>query len=82
MRDKKRCVEGAMSGDTSKGVFITTSSSSFDEGAIKKAREAHHTIVLIDGDKLVDLMYGYNVGIQVKDVYKVKELDNDFFEGE
>ena len=62
------------------GVFITTSS--FDNGAVKKAREAHHTIVLIDGDKLVDLMYQYNVGIQVKDVYKVKELDNDSFEGE
>ena len=69
---------GAMSGDTTKGVFITTSS--FDEGAVRKAREAHHTIVLIDGDKLVDLMYQYNVGIQVKDVYEVKELDNDFFE--
>lgn len=71
---------GAMSGDTTKGVFITTSS--FDEGAVRKAREAHHTIVLIDGDKLVDLMYQYNVGIQIKDVYEIKELDNDFFEGE
>ena len=50
--------------------------------AVRKAREAHHTIVLIDGDKLVDLMHEYNVGIQVKDVYEVKELDNDFFEGE
>lgn len=71
---------GAMSGDTTKGVFITTSS--FDEGAVRKAREAHHTIVLIDGDKLVDLMYQYNVGIQTKDVYEIKELDNDFFENE
>jgi restriction system protein len=71
---------GAMSGDTSKGVFITTSS--FDASAIKKAREAHHSIILIDGAKLVDLMHQYNVGIQVKTVYEVKELDNDFFEGE
>ncbi len=71
---------GAMSGDTTKGVFITTSA--FDEGATKKAREARHTIVLIGGDKLVDLMYEYNVGIKVKMEYKVKELDNDFFEGE
>lgn len=70
---------GAMSGDTTKGVFITTSS--FDEGAVRKAREAHHTIVLIDGDKLVDLMYQYNVGIQTKNTYEIKELDNDFFEG-
>ncbi len=71
---------GAMSGDTSKGVFITTST--FDDSAIKKAREAHHSIILIDGAKLVDLMHQYNVGVQVKTVYEVKELDNDFFEGE
>jgi len=69
---------GAMSGDTRKGVFITTST--FDESAIKKAREAHHSIILIDGAKLVDLMHSYNVGVQVKTVYEVKELDNDFFE--
>lgn len=71
---------GAMSGDTSKGVFITTST--FDDFAIKKAREAHHSIILIDGAKLVDLMHQYNVGVQVKTVYEVKEMDNDFFEGE
>jgi restriction system protein len=71
---------GAMSGDTSKGVFITTST--FDDYAIKKAREAHHTIVLIDGAKLVELMHQYNVGVQVKTIYEIKELDNDFFEGE
>lgn len=69
---------GAMSGDTSKGVFITTST--FDDSAIKKASEAHHSIILIDGAKLVDLMHSYNVGVQVKTVYEVKELDNDFFE--
>ncbi len=71
---------GAMSGDTSKGVFITTST--FDDSAIKKAREAHHSIILIDGAKLVDLMLQYNVGVQVKTFYEVKEVDNDFFEEE
>lgn len=71
---------GAMSGDTSKGVFITTSS--FDDSAVRKAREAHHTIVLIDGAKLVDLMLQYNVGVQIKTIYEVKEIDNDFFEDE
>nr|WP_282054711.1 restriction endonuclease [Maribacter luteus] len=71
---------GAMSGDTSKGVFITTSS--FDDAVIRKSREAHHSIILNDGAKLVDLMHDYNVGVQVKTTYEVKELDNDFFEGE
>jgi restriction system protein len=69
---------GAMSGDTQKGVFVTTSS--FDSGAIKKASDAHHTIILIDGIKLVDLMHQYNVGLQIKATYEVKELDLDFFE--
>lgn len=69
---------GAMSGDTSKGVFITTSS--FDDSAVKKAREAHHTIILIDGIKLVDLMHQYGVGVQVRNTYEVKEVDEDFFE--
>ncbi len=68
---------GAMSGDTQKGVFVTTSS--FDSGAIKKASDAHHTIILIDGIKLVDLMHQYNVGLQIKATYEVKELDMDFF---
>lgn len=71
---------GAMSGDTSKGVFITTST--FDDSAIRKAQQAHHSIILVDGAKLVDLMYQYNVGIQIKTAYEVKEVDNDFFEGE
>ncbi|WP_298997410.1 restriction endonuclease [uncultured Tenacibaculum sp.] len=71
---------GAMSGDTQKGVFVTTST--FDGKAVKKASDAHHTIVLIDGNKLSDLMHEYNVGIQIKSVYEVKELDIDFFENE
>lgn len=71
---------GAMSGDTKKGVFVTTSD--FDEKAIKKANDAHHSIILINGTKLVDLMHQFNVGIQIKTIYEVKELDNDFFEGE
>lgn len=70
---------GAMSGDTSKGVFVTTSS--FDSSAIKKAHDAHHSIMLIDGNKIVDLMHEYSVGVQVRDTYEVKEVDEDFFEG-
>jgi len=38
---------GAMSGDTNKGVFVTAST--FDDTAIEKAHDAHHSIILIDG---------------------------------
>jgi restriction system protein len=69
---------GAMSGDTRKGVFVTTST--FDEKAIKKAKEAHHSIILVDGKMMVNLMYLYKVGIQIKEVFEIKEIDEDFFE--
>jgi restriction system protein len=69
---------GAMSGDTNKGVFVTTSD--FDEKAIEKARSAHHKIICIDGQKLVTLMHEFNVGIQVKTTYEIKQIDEDFFD--
>lgn len=69
---------GAMSGDTLKGVFVTTST--FDDKAITKAKEAHHKIVLIDGQQLVELMYQFSVGVQVKNHYVIKGLDEDFFD--
>ncbi|MDO9267799.1 MAG: restriction endonuclease [Methylobacter sp.] len=71
---------GAMSGDTHKGIFVTTST--FDEKAKVKAREAHHKIILVDGSKLVDLMHKFNVGVQTKSYYEVKVIDNDFFDSE
>ncbi len=69
---------GAMSGDTNKGVFVTTSD--FDVKALEKARSAHHKIICIDGLKLVSLMHEFNVGIQVKTTYEIKQIDEDFFD--
>jgi restriction system protein len=69
---------GAMSGDTNKGVFVTTSD--FDKKALEKARSAHHKIICIDGIKLVELMHQFNVGIQVKTTYEIKQVDEDFFD--
>ena len=69
---------GAMSGDTTKGVFATTSE--FDKSAIKKAHGSHHTIVMIDGKKLVELLYQYGVGVKVQDTYEVKVVDDNFFD--
>jgi restriction system protein len=68
---------GAMSGDTNKGVFVTTSE--FDDKALEKARSAHHKIICIDGRKLVTLMHEFNVGMQIKTTYEIKQIDEDFF---
>jgi restriction system protein len=70
---------GAMSGDVSKGIFVTTSF--FDDSAVRKARDArNHKIILIDGSQLVSLMIKHNIGVQIKNTYEVKEVDEDFFE--
>ena len=71
---------GAMGRETHKGIFVTTSS--FDVKAIAKAKDASQKIILIDGSYLVDLMYRHGVGVQVKNTYEVKTLDEDFFEVE
>lgn len=68
---------GAMSSESTKGIFVTTSD--FDQKAVEKAKIATHKIILIDGEKLVDLMIKYNVGVQSKTHYIVKEIDLDFF---
>lgn len=71
---------GAMSGDVNKGIFVTTSS--FDQSAIDKAKNASHKIILIDGKELTELMIKNNVGVQVASVYEFKEIDVDFFKFE
>lgn len=68
---------GAMSSDTQKGIFVTTSA--FDAKAIEKAQKALHKIILIDGGRLAELMYKYGIGVQVKNTYEVKSIDEDYF---
>ena len=59
--------------DTNKGVFITTSY--FCEKAQKKAAAAKNKIIrLINGEELVTLMIRYNLGVQTKKTYTIKEL--------
>ncbi|MBR5502896.1 MAG: restriction endonuclease [Methanobrevibacter sp.] len=59
----------------SKGVFITTSS--FTRDAISSAK--HQSIVLIDGEKLANLMIEYNVGTFTSHTYEIKKIDSDYF---
>ena len=63
-----------------RGVFITTSR--FSEAAQRTATEVarnNKTILLIDGPKLAKLMIEYEVGVVVKAVYKIKEIDENYF---
>ncbi|WP_275927352.1 hypothetical protein [Pseudomonas sp. 3MA1] len=36
-------------------------------------------VVLIDGVELARLMVEHNLGVSVKQVYEVKQLDSDYF---
>lgn len=70
---------GALQGNgVDRGVFITTSS--FTKSAKEYAQKLLGKIVLIDGKELVTLMIKYKVGIQVKEVLEICEIDEDFFE--
>jgi restriction system protein len=68
---------GALSADTEKGIFVTTSF--FEPKAILKAKEARHRIILIDGIQLSEYMYKYGIGVQVESTYAVKGVDEDYF---
>lgn len=68
---------GALSGKADSGVFITTST--FSNGAHEYANNVPTRIILIDGKRLTSLMIRYGVGVQVRETYKVVEIDEDFF---
>lgn len=61
-----------------KGVFITTSK--FSRDALSYDPKNGVTIILIDGEKLVDLMYEYGVGVNEIETLTVKKIDSDYFE--
>lgn len=61
----------------SKGVFVTTSS--FSLPATDFVKHLPQRIVLIDGDRLGDLLIEHNVGVRVSRTVEVKRLDEDFF---
>lgn len=63
-----------------KGVFITTSE--FSVGAREAALGLDIKVVLIDGGELARLMVENNLGVSVKQVYEVKQVDSDYFAGE
>ncbi len=63
-----------------KGVFITTSR--FSKEAIEFAGMIEKRIVLIDGERLTELMLEYNLGVSIKQVFEIKTLDTDYFSEE
>jgi restriction system protein len=73
---------GALDGEgVKKGVFITTSY--FTNNAREYAeRLESKTIILIDGNRLADLMIEYGIGVVEKEVFVTKKLDYSYFDEE
>jgi restriction system protein len=71
---------GALHGKGSrKGIFITTAS--FTKEAKDYAESLKDIkVILIDGDKLIDYMIKYNLGVRVDRVIEIKKIDLDYFE--
>ncbi len=61
-----------------KGLFVTTSA--FTAQARETAEYLSKRIVLIDGERLAQLMIHYDVGCRVVETLSIRRLDEDFFE--
>ena len=69
---------GALLGQAAKkGVFITTSTFSREAQDYVKGLDAK--IILIDGERLAELMVEYNVGVDPVAIYQIKKIDTDYF---
>jgi len=72
---------GALAGQhASKGIFITTSD--FSSGATEFAKSVPQRVILIDGQRLAELMIEHNVGVSRAINYEIKRVDSDYFEEE
>jgi restriction system protein len=66
-----------LSKKSNKGVFITTSD--FPKSAHEFVSSIDRKIILIDGKRMAELMLKYNLGVSIKNVVEIKEIDNDYF---
>jgi restriction system protein len=75
--DVQAVVGGLVGLGATKGVFVTTSS--FSNQALEFVRHLSQRVILIDGEKLADLMIEHNVGVRLNQAIEFKRLDEDFF---
>lgn len=69
---------GALQGcKATKGVFLTTAS--FTKDASDFISKVQSRVVLIDGQKLANLMIDYDIGVSTRKNYEIKQLDTDYF---
>jgi restriction system protein len=60
-----------------KGVFITTTG--FSKPALDYVRDIQDKVILIDGNRLADLMIEHGVGVSTDASYEIRKMDTDYF---
>ncbi|SLN49694.1 Mrr restriction system protein [Aquimixticola soesokkakensis] len=69
---------GSLTGESAtKGVFVTTSD--FSKEAAAYIDRVQQRIVLINGQRLAQLMIEHNVGVRPRSTFQIKTLDEDYF---
>ena len=69
---------GALQGKRAKkGIFITTSD--FSRSCEEYVAAIDSKIILIDGQRLAQLMIDFNVGVTTEAIYDLKRVDADYF---
>lgn len=53
--------------------------STFSGGAEQYAATVSPRVVLIDGERLAELMADHNVGVSARESYAIKRVDTDYF---
>lgn len=70
---------GALAGQhAQKGIFIT--SSDFSAGAREYVKNLPQRVILVDGERLAELMIEHNIGVSRAYSYEIKRVDSDYFE--
>jgi restriction system protein len=80
-RPEVQAFAGSMEGFRArKGVLLTTST--FSKEAEEYISRIERKIVLIDGQRLAQLMIDHDIGVTTARAYVVKKLDQDYFDEE
>lgn len=70
---------GALHGQhAKKGLFITTSR--FSNEAIEYVKNIDVKVILVDGEKLSELMIDYGLGLSIEKTYNIYRIDTDYFQ--
>ncbi|MBF0259894.1 MAG: restriction endonuclease [Desulfamplus sp.] len=61
-----------------KGIFITTST--FPKSVYEFVTQVEYKIILLDGERLAELMIENSIGLSTVNTYTIKTIDSDYFE--